>query len=194
MKTRNWLFTALVLFVAATINATNLPKMSVELLDNERLEVDFESVAPCPVEVTISKGNGEVVYFVQSKKPNCEFNEVFDLSDIEKGTYKISLNYGNQSVNRELRVGNKNVTIGPVRWYYEPYYKLENGKLDVSFLNVAGKNVFLKVYKNGEIVSSVKLGKEMNIQKRMDFTKLEKGIYNLVLTEELETHYYGLEI
>jgi hypothetical protein len=194
MKTRNWVLTALVLFVVATINATNLPKMSVELVANEKIGVDFESVKPCPVEITISKGNGDIVYFVQSKKRDCEFSEVFDFSEMENGTYKISLNYGNQSVNRELQVGNKNVKIGPERRSFEPYYKLENGKLDVSFLNVARKNVYLRVYKDGEIVSSIKLGKDMNIQKRMDFTKLEKGKYNLVLAEELETHCYHMEI
>lgn len=194
MKTRNWVFTALVLFVVSTISASNLPKMSVELVADKIIEVDFESVKPCPVEITISERSGNVVYYVQSLKRDCEFSKIFDFSELKNGTYQVSLNYGNQSLTRELQVGNENLKIGPPRNYYEPYYKLENGKLDISFLNVACKNVYLRVYKDGEFVSGVKLGKEMNIQKRMDLTKLEKGKYNLVLTEELDTHCYCLEI
>ena len=193
MKTRNWVVFALALVVAATTSATNLPKMHVEPVADEKVKVDFQSATPCPVEITISKENGGVVYQSQSEMRNNEYSKVFDFSELKEGTYKICLNYGNQSVTRELKVNKNNFEVGPAQRYFEPYYKVENGKLDVSFLNVSGKNVYLRLYKDGEFVSGVNLGKEMCIQKRMDFTGLEKGKYNVVLAEDLATHTRSLE-
>ena len=193
MKTRIWVVATLVLFVVATTNATNLPKMNVEPVTDEKVKVEFESTTPCPVEITVSQKNGKVVFYTQSEKRKCEFSKTFDFSELRDGLYKVCLNYGNQSVTREVLLDNSQVNIGPARRYFEPYYKVENDMLNVSFLNVSGKNVYLRVYKDGAFVSGANLGKEMCIQKRMDLSNLEKGKYNVVLAEALETHNYAFE-
>lgn len=194
MKTRIWVVATLVLFVAATTNATNLPKMDVQPLADERVKIEFESNNPYPIELTISQKNGKVVYYAQSKKKGCEYNKTFDFSDLRDGLYKVCLNYGNQSITREVLFDNGQVNIGPVRRYFEPYCKLDNGVLNVSFLNVAEKNVYLRLYRDNKFINGTNLGKDMCIQKRIDLSKLEKGEYNVVLAEELDTHVFALDL
>ena len=133
---------------------------------------------------------GEFLYSWTSKTPQLKFNKVFDFSNVGCGKYKVYLDCGEQSLTRDLNVTQKQIGIGPEVQLHKPFFRYSDGKLNLSFLNVALKSVYINIYKNGEYVTGLNLGKELDVQKRFDFSKLDKGEYEVVLSDFFSEHYY----
>jgi len=192
MKTKNWVFTTLAIFIAAISFATETPKMNIVASEDDKILVSFESATACPVEMTITDEDGVIMHYWKSESPQSTFNQMLNLSELERGTYNVVLNYGGTSINRELEITRNEIKVGPPVKLAEPYFCFKNDKLKVSFLNVANKNVFLNVYKDGEHYNGFTLGKEFDIQKCIDFSMAGKGNYEIVLTDYFKEHHYAV--
>ena len=190
MKAKNLVLTTLALFIVAIGFATETPKMSVVNSEADKILVAFESATACPVEITITDDENVIMYYWKSESPENEIKQLLKLSELGNGTFNVSLNYGGNSVNRELSINRKGIKVGPPVELTEPFFCFKNDKLNVSFLNVANKNVFLTVYKNGEYYNGLTLGKDIDIQKCIDFSMAEKGKYEIVLADYFKEHYY----
>ena len=190
MKTINLIFTITVLLIATTGNASDTPKMKIVQGDENDLTVSFESATRCPVELTITGDDGAMVYYWQSESMEDAVNHKIDLKELGNGTFNVSLNYGCRSINRVLNVSRKEIKVGQPYQRLEPLFSFKEDKLNVSFLNVANKNVYLNIYKDGEHYDGFTLGKDCDIQKCFDFSKAEKGSYEIVLTDYFKEHYY----
>lgn len=193
MKTKLWVLTILVLFIVSIGFATETPKMNVVTDEDNKIQVTFEAPTACPVEITITDNRGDVVYYWQSEYPQNEVNQSFNLAELGNGTFNLALKYGCTSINREVTVSHKEVKVGPPVKLPEPFFCYKNDKLNVSFLNVSSKNVYLNVYKNGEHYNGFKLGKNFDIQKCIDFSMAENGNYEIVLTDYFKDHHYMVE-
>lgn len=189
MKTIYCVFIALAIFIADTGVAAETPKMSLNF-EKDRILVDFKTETPCPVEITVTDNNGDVVYYWQSESAEKSVNHRLKTKELGNGTFTVALKYGCRSINRELCINRKEVKVGPAVQMYEPFFCFENDKLNVSFFNVSNKNVYLNIYKNGNHYDGFKLGKDMDIQKSLDFSMAEEGNYEVVLTDYFKDHHY----
>lgn len=190
MKTKNWVLTALALFIVAFSFATDKPKMNIVTANNEEARVTFESQTAYPLEITICNTFGEIVYYWKGESLQKNLSQTLNMSELGKGTYHVCLNYGGQSLNRDLIVTRNEVKVGPVVALYEPFFSYDDDRLNLSFLNVAQKNVYLNVYQGDEHVTGVNLGDDMDIQKSFDFSKLNTGEYEVVVSEEFKEHHF----
>ncbi len=188
MKTNYLILTIIAIFIVAISSATDTPKMNIVPATDEKAIMTFESSTAFPVEITVCTKSGEIVYYWKGESLHTRLNKVLDASDIGYGTFNVCLNYGGKSINRELNITKKEITVGPAVQLYEPFFRYENDRLNLSFLNVAQKNVYLNVYKGGEYVTGVKLGSSMDIQKSLDFSKLNEGDYEVVVSEHFKDH------
>lgn len=183
MKTKSLLLTAMAVFVAATGFATQLPTMNVIPVQNEKALVAFETMSPANFELSLKNQRGETIYYKKSEEPVQSYRLVFDLQELEDGNYHVNLNHGNCTLDRLITISNgTNLKVGEEIRMFSPYYKFENNTLQISYLNNSQKNVFLNIFRDGQHITGKKLGKEMCIQKALDFSKLEKGTYNVVLS------------
>ena len=192
MKTSIGILTILALFITTIGFATDTPKMNVVANEDAKIQVSFESATACPVEMTITDENGVVMHYWKSETPQNAVNQLLNLSELEQGVYTVTLDYGGNSINRELSIARNEIKVGPPVKLYEPFFSFKNNKLNVSFLNVANKNVFLNVYKDGEHYNGFTLGKGLDIQKCIDFSMAGKGKYEVVLTDHFKEHRYTL--
>jgi hypothetical protein len=192
MKTTTWVLTTLALFIIVIGFAAETPKMNIAVNDADKILVSFESATACPVELIITGNDGEVLRRWQTETPKNSYNQLISRSELGNGTYNVALNYGGKSINRELRIENNEIKVGPSIQLLEPFFCFKNDRLKVSFLNAANKNVYLNVYKNGEHYTGFKLGKDMDIQKCIDFSMAEKGKYEIVLSDYFKEHYYAV--
>jgi hypothetical protein len=183
MKTRTFVLTAMAVFVAATVFATQLPTMNVIPVQNEKALVAFETMSPANFELSLKNQRGETIYYKKSEEPVQNYKLIFNLQDLEDGNYHVNLKHGNCTLDRLITVSNgTNLKVGEEIRMFSPYYKFENNTLQISYLNNSQKNVFLNIFRDGQYVTGKKLGKEMCIQKVLDFSKLEEGTYDVVLT------------
>ena len=192
MKTKIWVLTTLAIFIAAIGFATETPKMNIVANENDKILVSFESATACPVEMTITDEDGVIIHYWKSESLQNNFNQMLNLSELERGTYNVVLNYGGTSINRELNITRNEIKVGPPVKLLEPYFCFKNDKLKVSFLNVANKNVFLNVYKDGEHYNGFTFGKDLDIQKCIDFSMADKGNYDIVLTDHFKEHHFNI--
>lgn len=194
MKTKSWTLTVLAILIATIGYATEIPKMSVLKADKQKALIAYKANFNTTLEVTLCNCEGEILYFKKTKNPQSEYRKVFDFSELGNGKYHVSINYGNQSLNRELTVKNNELKVGAAKRLYEPCWKVKDGKLNLSHLNVPMKNVYLNIYKKGEHVSGVNLGKQMAIQKCINVSALQKGEYEVVLSDHFKDHRFFVQL
>lgn len=190
MKTKTFVLSVFAIVLASAAFATKLPSMKIVPVESEKVGLTFDAETPDKLELTISNMQGEILYYKKTEKPVDNYNTVFDFSETGNGNYKFSLSYKNSTFCRSVNVSNKKVNVGEELRLYSPVYTFENNRLNVSFLNNGRKKVFLNVYQNGEYVTGAELGKDMCIQKAVDFSKLEKGTYDVVLNDSYKYYTY----
>ena len=190
MKTKLWVSLALAFFIAAISYASDFPQMNVVQLEAEKALIAFESTEPSALEITLTNHNGEILFFKKTQKRYSSYKKVIDFSSLGVGNYCVCINFGNKSITRKVDVTKSEIKVGPPQRLYEPYFCLKDKKLNVSFYNCPQKQVYVNVYKSGEHVTSIKLGKDLTIQKRLDLSKLRQGEYEIVLTDYFKDHVY----
>lgn len=176
------------MLVSAVSYASEKPKMTITANDEQIVSVQFESSEPTWFELTVQDTKGEVVYHKKLRERTARYKQQIDFSKLKKGNYFVCVNYGNRSLNSALSVSPNGVEISPAEFFYEPYFEIEGEKLNISFLNVAQKGVYLSIYKKDKLVYGIYLGNEMSIQKRLVLNQAEKGEYKIVLREWFKNH------
>lgn len=190
MKTKKWVIIVLAIFIAITGFATEIPKMNVISTKAEKTRVSFESDIACPIELTIKCDDGTILYYWKSKTPKEKLDQVFDLSDVKCGKYKICLNYGEQTMFRELSVTRNGIYTGPNVQLHQPFFSYSDNKLKLSLLNTGKEDVCLNIYKNGNYITGISLGNQLDLQKLVDLSNLENGDYDVVLSDSFSTYHY----
>lgn len=192
MKTKQLFFTMVAILVTLTAFAAKNPQMNIQTTEAGKIMVAVESEKALPLEIEIVNTDGKLVYQWKSEKPTNVAKQLFDLSKMGNGEFRVTLNYGGNSVTRNLNVTKRKVEIGDAVYNYEPLFSYRDNILKVSYLNLENKNVFVKVYKEGEYFAGLNLGKTTDIQKAIDFSTVGNGEYNIVLSDNKNEHYFTI--
>lgn len=190
MKTKAFILSVFAIFLASTVFATKLPSMKIVPSEVSKTVVTFETGSAAGFELSVKSLSGETLYYKKSEEPVENYRTVFDFSKLNNGIYQVSLSTGNCTLNRKLTISGERIKVGEEIRLFAPVYSFENNLLNISFLNKGQKNVFLNVFNEGNHVSGTKLGKEMCIQKSLDFSKLPEGTYQVVLSDKYNDYNY----
>lgn len=190
MKTKTIILSVFALLLASAVFATKLPSMKIVPMGAEKTIVTLESGSAAGFELSVKNLQGETLYYKKSENPVENYRTVFDFSKLNSGCYNLSLNSGNCTLNRKLTISGENIEVGDEIRLFAPVYTFEDNLLNVSFLNKGHKNVFLNIYQDGKYVSGTKLGKEVCIQKTLDFSKLTEGTYEVILSDRYKDYSY----
>lgn len=193
MKTKRIILSVFAVLMASAVFATKLPSMKIVPVEAEKTIVSFETGSAAQFELSVKSLNGETLYYKKSEEPVENYRAVFDFSNLNSGCYQLSLSSGNCTLNRKLTISGKRIEVGDEVRLFAPVYSFENNLLNVSFLNMGQKNVFLNIYQDGNHISGKKLGNEVCLQKTFDFSNLGKGVYEVVLNDKFKEYSYHLE-
>ena len=190
MKTKALFLVVLATFLASATFATKLPSMSIVPVKAEKTILTFENSKVTHFELTIANSDNEILSYKKSETPVENYKTVFDLSNLDNDCYHVSLTAGNWTMNRELIVKGNRIEVGEEVRLASPVFSFNENYLNVSFFNMGQKNVFLNIYQDGNHIAGKKLGNEVCIQKTFDLSKLDKGMYEVVINDKFKNYSY----
>lgn len=190
MKTKALFLFVLATFLASATFATKLPSMNIVPVKANKTILAFENAKAAHFELSVANSENEILYYKKSETPVENYKTAFDFSNLENGCYHVTLTVGNWTLDRELTVKGSQIEVGKEVRLAAPVFLFEDNMLQVSFLNMGQKNVFLNIYKEGDHVAGKKLGNEVCVQKTFDLSKLDKGLYEVVLNDKYKSYSY----
>lgn len=188
--------TMLIAFVAFanTLMATGNLKVNILPLTAEKAVVAISNASAANFQISIATENGEVVYFKETDADSKDFHKVFDFSNLEKGSYKLSVSVDNETTERSFKIDNKNIAVGKEKSILEPYFAYKNGVLKLSYLNFSEDNLSLNLYDTKDLIYSKEIGSKFNVTEGFDLSKLNKGAYSVVLSTENKSYTYKINV
>ena len=198
MKTINSIskVTMLIAFVAFanTLMATGNLKVNILPLTAEKAVVAISNTAVANFQISIANEKGEVVYYKETDADSKDFRKVFDFSNLDKGDYKLSVTVNESTTERPFKIENKNIAVGKEKSIMEPYFAYKDGVLKLSYLNFSEENLSLNFYDKNDLVYSKEIGDRFNVNEGFNLSKLDKGVYSVVLSTDEKSYTYNVNV
>ncbi len=190
MKTKQFILTVMVIVLAASVFATDKPKMNIIPLEDTKALVAASQATPSVNQISIVSEEGQMVYFKESKKEMEGYKQIFNLSLLSDGNYEVKLKTGTVTVKRGISIDQGIISVKPMETEYEPVFIFANNVLKVSYLNFEKEEVKIKVFNNEGLIYKSELGDNFALTQGYDFSKLEKGNYSVLLADNSHGYWF----
>ena len=184
---------ALVAFANTLFAAGNL-KVNIVPVKAEKALVAISKLSDSNFNITIADDNGQIVYYKENSNPSENYRQVYDFSDLENGTYYLTVVSNDLTTERQFSLSYGQITVGEEKTTLQPFFRYQAGILKCSYLNFEKDKVTLTFYKNDEQIYSKKIGRDFNIHHALNLSMLDKGDYQAVLYAGGKQFKYPIEI
>ncbi|HDR51815.1 MAG TPA: hypothetical protein ENN90_09415 [Mariniphaga anaerophila] len=192
MKTIKLALAAVVIGMATVATAVEKPKMNVIPISNERAIVSVLNENPAYFEVSILAENGDLVYYKQTSNPTTDYKQIYDFKNLADGKYALNLKVNDTRVINDFEVSRKGIEVGEARVRFAPYFDYKNNELKLSYLNFDKESLNLTIYNNNGLVYESRIGRDFNITKGYDLSRLESGSYRVTLSSFSNEYQFDL--
>jgi len=188
--------TMLLAFVAFanTLMATGNLKVNILPINSETAVVAISNAEASNFQISIANNKGEVVYYKETDSASNDYRKIYDFSDLENGDYKLSVTVDVLTTEREFSIKNQNISVGKEKNHIEPFFTYKDGILKLSFLNFSQENLNLNFYNGSELVYTKSIGDEFSVQEGFNLSKLDKGVYSVLLSTNDKSYSYNVEV
>lgn len=154
--------------------------------------VTIASVGEGKFNLTIESENGVDVYYDEVMTSHDQFSKVFDFSNLKDGEYTLKITSKN-----EVKVRQFDIKNGKIKVFNEeqelPVFKTSGEKAEILLPNASNLNYSIRIVnEKGEELYSTTDSKE-NIKKVFDFSKMEKGQYQVLASSSKTSYSFGFE-
>lgn len=177
-----------------TLFATGNLKVNILPLDAEKAVVAISTLSDSNFNITIADDKGQIVYYQENSNPGENYRKVYNFSDLEDGTYKLTVVSDDLTTERQFEKTHRMINVGEEKTTIEPYFGYEDGILRCTYLNFTKEDMTIHFFKNNELLYTKNIGKGFNIQEAMNISKLGKGNYEAVLNAGVKQFTYPLVI
>lgn len=181
----------LVLVLAISASATEIPRMHIVALDESKTLVAAVTDPDVASEITIENDAGEIVYY-RKTKAGAQFKSIFDLSELNDGKYTVNLKSGKVRAQRELEINQGKVNVLQVIQEMAPFFTYDGELLRLSYLNFGKEDVSIDIYNGSKLVQSSELGNKFTINHAFDVSNMVKGNFDFVLSGPNHTYSYRI--
>lgn len=194
MKTKKFFIVIVAFVFAANVFATETPKMSIIPLKDTKALVAFEQATPSVNEITITDETGKIRYYKKSKNEMKGYKKVFDLSQLENGTYVVKLKAGTTTYKTGLAINDGKVSVQKQRIEVDPYFSFKDNVVNVSYLNHRNEDVVVSVYnsKSSKLIFSANFGNEFAVQRAINLSELKSGNYDVMLASSDQEYWFSV--
>jgi hypothetical protein len=189
MKT---LFTLAAVAIVGIATAVEKPTMNVIPLESDRAVVALSNENPAYLEINVKAEDGSTVYFKQSSKKLTDYSKVFDFSELEDGTYEISMKVNDTKIKRSIEIADNKISVGDAKISYDPFVVLKDDVLKISHLNFDKENLSLMIYGNEGLVFHTNIGNDFAVNAGYNLSKLADGNYEVVVAGDTDSYLYTI--
>lgn len=193
MKTKVFILTIISMLLLVKGFAAKNPTMSVLPVESHKAMVTCKTDDVKQLDFMIKDERGALLFHEEIGNGATDFRKIFNFSELDNGTYTLSLNCDNCTIYRDLIISGRKLKVGEEVRAYEPVFRSENEKVYLNFLNPSKGNVSLSIYGNGERITRRYLGNQFTIQKCFDLSKMESGDYEFVLSDRYSEHLFTVK-
>lgn len=158
-------------------------------------EVEIFNVKMSTFEIDVRDDKGEVIYYKETKTPETNYKRNYDFSRLEDGTYFFTVKIDNEVKETKFNIDRGQVKVVEAKKMVDPVFVMDNKQLKMSYLNFAQEDTRLIVYdRNRNSLYEKDLNSNFVTQHGIDFSKVPKGDYEVVLSSGNEVHSYDVFI
>ncbi|HYQ58132.1 MAG TPA: T9SS type A sorting domain-containing protein [Draconibacterium sp.] len=192
MKT---LFVGLVATCLVSVaGATGNLKVDMAANETDVTVVEISTNQMVNYEIELFNELGDRVYEMKTEIPRSELKKKYDFSDLENGNYWYYVRTDKEQIRKKLAIEYGNVAVMEIRKTADPYFIRDGDMIKLSYLNFENEPIKLYVYDNYNLLEEVSLGEDLAINKAIDLSKLDRGEYNIVLTNEFNVYEHNVLI
>jgi len=192
MKTIKLALTLAAFALVAMATAVEKPKMNVIALNSERAVVLVTNENPAYFEISINAANGDLVYYKQTSNQVTDFRQIYDFKNLADGKYALNLKVNDTKVINDFEVSRKGIEVGEAKVRFAPYFDYKNNELKLSYLNFDQENMNLSIFNRNGLVYESRIGRDFNITKGYDLSRLETGSYRVTLSSFSNEYQFDL--
>ena len=148
-------------------------------------------------EVTISLVSDEGTYFIEKVKGQPSFSKKYNLTNLEKGTYRLIVQKKATKTIQQFELTQRNVLLyeSERKEKFLPTLNQNGSKLDVNVLLGKYSNIKVKIYDTeGRNVYNDINYVVLTLNKRYDLSQLSKGAYIVEVVAGDETQYFPIKL
>ncbi len=183
------------LFFSATVAASGNLELKIVPGENN-LDVNISNAVKSTYEIEVIDSNSDIVYYKTTKNPSASYNYSYGHSVLNDGVYTYSVKLDNETITALLEINNGEAKVIDQRKDLEPHFLLSDKQLKISFLNFEREKLLLLVYdnQNNEVLYRKGFNREFAIQHALNFSELNTGSYNAIISTQSENYKYEINI
>jgi hypothetical protein len=158
-------------------------------------EVEIFNVQMSTFEIDVKDAYGEIVFYKETQTPATTYKRNYDFSRLEDGTYFFTVKINNEFKETKFNIDRGQVKVVEAKKMVDPVFVMDNKQLKMSYLNFAQEDTKLIVYdRNRNSLYEKDLNSNFVTQHGIDFSKVPRGSYEVVLASGNEVHSYDVFI
>ena len=196
MKTMKNLFAlAIAILIVNGAMASGNLRVNIASGNNEFAEVEISNVAMSTFEIDVKDENGDIVFYKETQAPASNYKRNYDFSKLADGNYYFSVKIENESTETKFNINSGELTVFEEKKMVDPVFMFENNELKLTYLNFSEENTSLIVYDSSRNQLYEKDLKSNFVNHHgIDFSKVAKGNYEVVLSSGNDIHSYDVFI
>ena len=196
MKTMKTIFAVVIAgLIGSSAMASGNLRVSMTAGSKDLAGVEIFNVKMSTFEIEVKDAYGEVVFYKETKAPATSYKRNYDFSRLEDGTYYFTVRIDNESTETKFDIKRGQVNVVEEKKMVDPVFVFDNKELKLSYLNFNGDNTTLIVYDSSRTPLYEKdLKSDFVTQHGIDFSKVPRGDYEVVLSSGNEVHSYDVSV
>jgi hypothetical protein len=168
--------------MASGRESVNVGEVNIRTIDAKRAAITLTNVIEAKYTLSIESYDGVEVFYTENITSAENFSKVFDFSRLKDGDYSLIVKAKNETKEKHFEIKNGELNIIP-EFSDVPVFKYNGTKAGIEMLNVANKNISIRIYspEGEELYSAVE---KESVRKYFDFKNVEKGNYAVLVSTD----------
>ena len=146
------------------------------------------------VKLKVLNEKGTEFLYSEELSDASSYNKIYDFNQLNEGTYKIVAESSSKIVETNITVSKEGIKVVGENEQYKPFFKLQDNKLIVSYLNDKNNQVSVNFSDGKEIFFTSKKVQDLNFMKAYDLSNLEKGAYLVSVNSGKDSYSYYFQV